>query len=256
VRAALLLILLVGCSRSDDEVDRLLAALRAGDKQGRALADLGPAHADGIPAILDALENDERRFVQTTCLVALMNMKAGEEARPAVEKALDSRDALVADRAALAHWKLYQERSPGLDRLVRRAPRDLNARMLLEGAPPIPPEIVAELVRDADLAVLAALGRDARDAMPRIAAALEAKTADERIRAARAHFRVSDRLQPALGVLVEEFRQDNLFLRQRIHAIWLEMLNTQPDAMRAELKKMAKDENEAVRVMATQMLAE
>ncbi|MHC4848966.1 MAG: hypothetical protein ACYTEG_10995, partial [Planctomycetota bacterium] len=83
-----------------------------------------------------------------------------------------------------------------------------------------------------------------------------AKTADERIRAARAHFRVSDRLQPSLGVLVEEFKQDNLFLRQRIHAIWLEMLNTQPDAMRAELKKMAKDENEAVRVMATQMLAE
>lgn len=256
MRLALLLILLLGCSRSDPEVGRLLSALRAGDKQGRELADLGPEHADGIPAILDAMERDERRFVQTTCLVALLNMNAGEEARPAIERALESRDALVADRAALAHWKLFGERSPGLDRLVRRAPSDLNARMLLEGAPPLPPEILAELVRDADLTVLAALRQDARAALPRIALALEAGTADERIRAARAHFRVSDRLQPALDLLVEEFKQDNLFLRQRIHAIWLEMLREHPVGMRHKLSEMAKNENEAVREMATQMLAE
>ncbi|MHC4409401.1 MAG: hypothetical protein ACYS0E_13960 [Planctomycetota bacterium] len=256
MRFALLLILLVGCSRSDDEVDRLLAALRSGDKQGRELADLGPEHADGIPAILAAMESDERRFVQTTCLEALLSMDAGDEARSAIETALESRDAFVADRAALVHWKLYQEQSPGLDRLVRRAPSDLNARMLLEWASPLPPGIVAELVRDADLTVLAALRQDAQDALPRIAAALKADTADERIRAARAHFRVSDRLQPALDVLVEEFKQDNLFLRQRIHAIWIEMLREQPDGMRHMLKEMAKDENEAVRVMATQMLAE
>lgn len=256
MRRALLLILLVGCSNSDDEVDRLLAALRAGDKQGRELADLGPEHADGIPAILDAMERDERRFVQTTCLQALLSLRAGEEARSAIEAALESRDAFVADRAALVHWMLFQERSPGLDRLLRRAPSDLNARMLLEIASPLPPEIVAELVRDADLTVLAALGRDARAALPRIAAALEAETADERIRAARTHFRVSDRLQPALDLLVEEFKQDNLFLRQRIHAIWIEMLREHPDGMRHKLSEMAKNENKAVREMATQMLAE
>ncbi|MHC4937825.1 MAG: hypothetical protein ACYTHK_02510 [Planctomycetota bacterium] len=256
MRAALLLILAVGCSRSNPEVDRLLTALRNGDKEGFELAKLGPGHADGIPAVLHVMESDDRRFVQSTCLEALLSLGAGEEARTAVDRALDSRDSMVADRAALVGWKLYADREPYLDRLLVRAPAELNARILLARAPPLPDDVTAELARTGHLSVLAAIGPPVEAALPRITAALEAKTADERIRAARAHYRVSGRLEPALGVLVEEFRTDNLFLRQRIHAIWADMLRTHPDAMREKLQEMAKSDHEAVRTMAGQMLSE
>jgi hypothetical protein len=257
VRTAILaLILAAGCSRSDAEVDRLLAELRAGGPEGRALADLGPAHADGIPAILAAMEADDRRSVLIPCLEALLSMEAGEQARPAVEKALQNRDPLVADRAALVEWKLFNGRNPGLDRLVERAPADLNARLQLRRAPPLPPALAGELAANADLAVLAALGPTVRAALPRIERALESGSADERIRAAEAHFAVSGRLQPALGVLKREFEVENLFLRQRIHAIWLEMLAAEPGAMRAELRTWQKSGPEPLRIMATQMLRE
>jgi len=257
VRIALLLLLLAGaCSRSDAEVDRLLAALRAGEPEGRALADLGPSHADGIPAILAAMDEDQRRSVLIPCLEALLSMRAGDEARPAIRKALQDRDPIVADRAALVDWKLSTRRDPGLDRLLSRARTDPNARMLLRRAPPLPAPLADELAADADLAVLAALGPPVRAALPRIERALESDSVDERIRAAAAHFSVSGRLQPALDVLVRAFEIDNLFLRQRIHAVWLDMLAAQPEAMRAAMRGWKDSGSEPLRQMADVMLGE
>lgn len=252
-RALLLALVACACTRSDDEVDRLLRKLRDGDPAGRALADLGPAHAGGVPAILEALDQDERRFVRLVCLEALLSIGAAEEARASIEEFVDHRDAPLADRAALVHWKLYGERDPGLARLLARARAHASARAELRRAPPLRAEVADEIAAGADLEVLAALGPAVEAALPRIEQALDAENPDTRIRAAKAHFRISGRLQPAFGVLVEQFAAENVFLRQRIHAIWLEMLEAHPEPMREELRAW---KEEPLRTMAERMLGE
>ncbi len=235
-------------------MDRLLALLKHGDPEGTKLATLGPDHAQGVPAILELMAADDRRFVQTTCLEALLSMGAGAEAAPAITHAIKSRDPAVVNVAALAMWKIGPDKSAGFDRLLQQAQNNVTALQLLRRAPPLPADLAADLSRTQPLRILAALGEPMRAALPRIKAALDAPTADERIAAANALYHVSGNLQPALDHLAIEFRTENYFLRQRIHIVWVDMISAHPDAMKTELKKLAKSEHAAVAEMARSMI--
>lgn len=185
-------------------------------------------------------------------------MEAGEEAVPASARAMKSGDTTVADLARLVMWKIAPtapDTENALRELAARARTDTAAGLLLRRAPPLPDEIATELARSEPLPVLAALGEQMQSALPRIKKSLDAETASERIEAANALYRVSGHLQPALDRLTVEFRTDNLFLRQRIHIVWVDMLRAQPAEMRAELEKLSKSEHEAVAQMAQSMLA-
>jgi HEAT repeat protein len=254
--AFLVLIAAAGCSRTDPEVDRLLNELRDGNPDGRALADLDATHADGVPAILEAIEQDERRFVRTTCIEALLSVGAGKDALPTVTRVLRDRDPIVADRAALIHWKISRRFEPGLARLLARARAHATARLLLRRAPPLPAPIARRISEEADLSALAAIGPPVAAALPRVESSLTSDSVDTRLLAAEAHFRISGRLQPALDLLVREFETDNVFLRQRIHAVWMEMLSAHPEAMRAEVESWKTGDSEPLKAMATQMLRE
>ncbi|MEM8883308.1 MAG: hypothetical protein AAGD14_04500 [Planctomycetota bacterium] len=252
--ATLLLLLLVCCARHDPEVERLLALLSEGQREGRQLAELGPEHADGIPAILRTMANDDRRNVQVICIEALLRMEAGREAKGALENAAAHEDVMVSDLACLALWKVDGARDPGLDRLVARASADPRAAFLLRRAPPLPPTVAAELAAGAELSVLAALGPAVTVALPRIEEALASNELDTRLRAAEAHYRVTQDPKRANDLFAQEFRGDNLFIRQRIYALWSDMLRTMPEKARADLARFRDDENEALRGSVRELL--
>jgi hypothetical protein len=244
---------LAACSSSDPEVDRLLALLKNGSPAGTKLATLGPDHADGIPAILELMAEDNRRFVQTTCLEALLSMEAGSDAEPAIARAMKSGDPAVVSTASLVMWKVGSNKTFALAELVERAQVDPSVLPLLRRTPPLPADVASDYSQVLPLRILAALGESMRAALPRIEESLDAPTADERIAAANALYRVSGKLQPALDRLAHEFRTENYFLRQRIHIVWVDMLQAQPEAMKIELEKLAKSDHEAVAQMAGSM---
>jgi len=259
-----LILFAAACSRPDPEVVRLVSALEAGDREGRQLAQLGPDKREHLAPVFELLERDNRRFVQLTCLEALLSAGAGEDALPAVEKALQHGDGSVVNLAALAHWKISGQRDPGLERLFARAtasPPSRPALLLIERAAPIPESIAGPLVRDNPLpperlALVGALGKSAAAARPAVEKLLDAEHAITRIQAADALYRITGELQPAVDRLVIEFRTDNLFLRGRIAPTWLAMRMTHPDAMENELRAMLSDENASVRNMAVVLLGD
>ncbi|MHC4955387.1 MAG: HEAT repeat domain-containing protein [Planctomycetota bacterium] len=261
----MILLALAACQpATDPEITQLVAALEAGEPEGRALATIGPQERDAIEPILELMARDDRRFVQSTCLEALLSAGAGDDALAAVERAMKHRDARVSGLAALAHWKITNSRSPGLDRLLRRAagtPPDRFARGLLRRAQPVPESIAAELsatrpLSASAIATLGALGPAAKKALPDIEKALESPDRTTRIVAAEAHYGISGRLQPAVQKLAVEYRTASVFLRQRIEPAWMEMARDQPEAMARELTTMLDDESAAVREIAVIFLGE
>jgi len=267
VRTAALFLLLVACG-ADPEIERLVAALEAGDKQGRALAKIGPDMRDDLDPVFDLMERDDRRFVQTTCLEALLSAGAGTDALPAVERAIEHRDRSVSDLAALIHWRITQTPEPGLALLLTRAtalPTDRFALAALRRAAPIPTSVVADTVARlgaespmsmAGLQTLAAFGPAARTALPAIEASFVSKSAGTRIAAAEAYARVSGDLRGAMDRLVVDFRPDNLFLRQRIVGVWGQLSTERPDEMAREFIRLTGDESAAVRELAAVLLGE
>ena len=266
-RPTVLLLLIAACG-GDPEIDRLVTALEAGDAQGRALADIGPDKRDALEPVLELMERDDRRFVQTTCLEALIGAGAGSEALPAVERALKAGDPPVVALAALAHWKITGTREPGLSTLIDRAtalPTDLFALQALRRAAPISGETIADDLEKlgattpltmGSLQALAALGAAARPALPQIEATLEVKDKGTRIGAAEAYAYVSGDLRGAMERLAVDFRPDNLFVRQRIVAIWKSLSEVYPERMTAELVRQLGDESAAVRELSVILLGE
>lgn len=267
MRTAALFLLLVACG-ADPEIERLVAALEASDKQGRELGTIGSDKRDALDPVFELMARDDRRFVQTVCLEALLSADAGADALPALERAIEHRDRSVSDFAALIHWRITQTPEPGLTLLLARAtalPPDRFALAALRRAAPIPTSVVADTVARlgaespvsmAGLQTLAAFGPAARAALPTIEASFSSKSAGTRIAAAEAYARVSGDLRGAMDRLVVEFRPDNLFLRQRIVGVWGELSDERPDEMAREFIRMTGDENAAVRELAAVLLGE
>jgi len=214
--------------------------------------------------VLELMESDDRRFVQTTCLEALLSAGAGEEALPAIEQAMRHRDGSVVSLAALAHWKITGNPDPGLFHLLAKAsanPPSRWALQLLARAAPIPaviadPLIQADPLPPDQLALIGALGRSAAAAEPAVTRLLDAEHATTRIQAADTLFRITGSVQPAADRLVAEFRTDSLFLRQRIATTWMDMCHADPEAMEQALVGMLRDESAAVRGMAAVILGD
>jgi len=253
-RATALLVLLAACG-SDPEIERLVAALEAGRAEGRELRGIGPDKAESLEPVFALMERDDRRFVQLTCLEALLGAQAGADALPAVERALQSRDRAVSDLAALAHWRIAQTPNPGLALLLERAstlPVDRLALDALRRAAPIPEPLVADIVARAaptpeSLQLLAVLGPAARGALPKIEEAFASPIAGTRIAGAEAYALVSGDLSVAMDRLATECRPDNVFLRQRVLVAWKHLAEAQPAAAAVEFVRLLGDESAAVR---------
>jgi len=248
----------------DPEIEQLVDALESGDREGRELARIGRDKREHLEPVYELMARDNRRFVQLTCLEAILSAGAGDDALAPVERALDHPDGAVAILAALTHWKISGRADPGLDYLVAQVsatPSSRPALLLLERAAPIPASIVEPIVEAGNvtsqrLPLLGALGTSAAAAAPGVEALLDAKDVLTRIQAAETLYRITGALQPSVERLVREFRNDNLFLRQRIAATWLAMRNSHPDAMEAELRAMLSDKSGPVRHMAVVILGD
>jgi len=259
-----LLLFAVACGRPDPDIVRLTQELEAGERAGRKLAEIGPDKRDHLEPVYELMQGDDRRFIQITCLEALISAEAGEDALPAVAQAMKHRDGSVVSLAALAHWKITGAPDPGLAHLIEKAGATPPSRYTLEllaRAAPIPIAIVEPLIQDdplppAKLAMVGAFGQSAAAAVPAVTALLDAEHSTTRIQAADTLYRITGSLQPAVVRLVREFRVDSLFLRQRIAATWMDMCTSNPKAMKKALRAMLHDGSSAVRGMAAVILGE
>jgi HEAT repeat protein len=215
-----LLLALAACGGEegrDAEVERLLAALLNDEPGGAHLAELGPEHAAAAPRLVEVLRADSRRHVRTTVAEALGRM-GNRAAAPALAEAAAAHDPTVRLTAALAHWRLTHEPEPGLRALLAAArgtdpPARERAMVLLGRAGELPPEELRAIVsgtrpdapdRAAHLRICAALGPQARDALPHVGAALDAPDAETRLAAAWALHRVAGESEEAARRLLAD----------------------------------------------------